>query len=346
MGEAARKEGSMEDILASIRRIITSDSEKVEKPTPSQKPDAAVKSEATPPSPVSSQPQAPAMADKPKLSDLAARITASKPDASASETQSSPLNGTPEGSSVSQPGSLAEMARKMRADEAALTASPQASEEKPTDSLLRPTLSDMEVAEIDQPVEAEQESPAKSSASLPETPVGSFSRFAETVLDKPSTSPKVEPAGSPAEASASGIESDEPAAEPQSLAKTETDEPVTTMPPVSALPDVDKPQDTATPDPEPEANASVKTAPLPPQGHRNDVAASFREALVSPSTAQSVIGSMDRLRKSVSDQQAAIAEAAMRPMLKEWLDANLPAMVEKMVREEIDRISETSAREA
>jgi cell pole-organizing protein PopZ len=30
---------------------------------------------------------------------------------------------------------------------------------------------------------------------------------------------------------------------------------------------------------------------------------------------------------------------AMRPMLKQWLDANLPAMVESMVAREISRIT-------
>lgn len=34
------------------------------------------------------------------------------------------------------------------------------------------------------------------------------------------------------------------------------------------------------------------------------------------------------------------ARAMLRPMLKEWLDANLPGLVERLVREEIRRISE------
>jgi len=35
----------------------------------------------------------------------------------------------------------------------------------------------------------------------------------------------------------------------------------------------------------------------------------------------------------------ALAEAALRPMLKAWLDANLPSMVERMVATEIARIT-------
>ena len=35
----------------------------------------------------------------------------------------------------------------------------------------------------------------------------------------------------------------------------------------------------------------------------------------------------------------ALAEAALRPMLKQWLDANLPQMVERLVAREIARIT-------
>lgn len=35
----------------------------------------------------------------------------------------------------------------------------------------------------------------------------------------------------------------------------------------------------------------------------------------------------------------ALAEAALRPMLKQWLDANLPQMVERLVAKEIARIT-------
>jgi cell pole-organizing protein PopZ len=35
----------------------------------------------------------------------------------------------------------------------------------------------------------------------------------------------------------------------------------------------------------------------------------------------------------------AMAEAALRPMLKQWLDANLPPLVERLVAREIARIT-------
>jgi cell pole-organizing protein PopZ len=34
-----------------------------------------------------------------------------------------------------------------------------------------------------------------------------------------------------------------------------------------------------------------------------------------------------------------VAEDMLRPMLKDWLDENLPPMVERLVREEIERVS-------
>jgi cell pole-organizing protein PopZ len=34
-----------------------------------------------------------------------------------------------------------------------------------------------------------------------------------------------------------------------------------------------------------------------------------------------------------------LAEEMLRPMLRNWLDANLPPLVERLVREEIERVS-------
>jgi cell pole-organizing protein PopZ len=65
----------------------------------------------------------------------------------------------------------------------------------------------------------------------------------------------------------------------------------------------------------------------------------FKEALVAPSTQAAVTNSMDRLRKSVEDIDTAHVENVLRPMLKTWLDNNLPAMVERMVQEEISKIT-------
>ncbi len=41
-------------------------------------------------------------------------------------------------------------------------------------------------------------------------------------------------------------------------------------------------------------------------------------------------------RRSFVDE---IAEDMLRPMLQEWLDDNLPTLVERLVREEIERVA-------
>ena len=38
-----------------------------------------------------------------------------------------------------------------------------------------------------------------------------------------------------------------------------------------------------------------------------------------------------------------MAERMLRPMLQEWLDDNLPGLVEKLVREEIERVARGDA---
>ena len=67
--------------------------------------------------------------------------------------------------------------------------------------------------------------------------------------------------------------------------------------------------------------------------------AAFRGALMSPSADNAVTDSFDRLKRSAMDDIEAKTEAVLRPMLREWLDENLPSLVEKLVREEIERVA-------
>ncbi len=80
------------------------------------------------------------------------------------------------------------------------------------------------------------------------------------------------------------------------------------------------------------------------------------EELVSPSSADAARQSLETLTAAVAPTIASTAIAAgvvapsgrtmedvvieaLRPMLKQWLDANLPALVEAMVAKEIGRIA-------
>lgn len=66
-------------------------------------------------------------------------------------------------------------------------------------------------------------------------------------------------------------------------------------------------------------------------------------ALVSDSSAKRVNTAFGELSQAYAASRErsldAMAKEMLQPMLKEWLDSNLPALVEKLVREEIQRIT-------
>ncbi len=77
------------------------------------------------------------------------------------------------------------------------------------------------------------------------------------------------------------------------------------------------------------------------------------EGLVSDSTSEAAAGSIGALIRSISsDRQIAVGRVGLtledlvreelRPLLKAWLDTNLPALVERIVRAEIQRVVERS----
>ena len=66
-------------------------------------------------------------------------------------------------------------------------------------------------------------------------------------------------------------------------------------------------------------------------------------ALVSPSVGERVAQSFGALAEAIDAGPRRsfdeIAEDMLRPMLQEWLDDNLPTLVERLVREEIERVA-------
>ena len=66
-------------------------------------------------------------------------------------------------------------------------------------------------------------------------------------------------------------------------------------------------------------------------------------ALFSPSTDHSVTTAFNTLAATRladnSDDLLGLARDMIRPLLKSWLDDNLPSMVERMVRAEIERVA-------
>ncbi|OJF89962.1 hypothetical protein AX760_08515 [Pararhizobium antarcticum] len=65
--------------------------------------------------------------------------------------------------------------------------------------------------------------------------------------------------------------------------------------------------------------------------------------LVSPAVGQQVAKSFDNLAFALDSSARRsfdeIAEDMLRPMLQDWLDDNLPTLVERLVREEIERVA-------
>ncbi len=70
--------------------------------------------------------------------------------------------------------------------------------------------------------------------------------------------------------------------------------------------------------------------------------APVENALMSAKTGDAVSNALDQLKNSTLDGVDEKVEALLRPMLREWLDNNLPSMVERLVRDEIERVSRGS----
>jgi cell pole-organizing protein PopZ len=68
-----------------------------------------------------------------------------------------------------------------------------------------------------------------------------------------------------------------------------------------------------------------------------------RKALMSPKIDASVAASFQELSQAMlagnSRKLDEVVEDLLRPMLRQWLEGNLPQMVERLVREEIERVS-------
>jgi cell pole-organizing protein PopZ len=83
-----------------------------------------------------------------------------------------------------------------------------------------------------------------------------------------------------------------------------------------------------------------RLAPEPP--HRTQPLA-IERPLLSSATSAAVDSAFNTLAHTVLVQNARTLEdlvrEMLRPMLKSWLDDNLPAIVERLVRSEIERVS-------
>ncbi|MDB5529304.1 MAG: hypothetical protein JWR51_2407 [Devosia sp.] len=85
--------------------------------------------------------------------------------------------------------------------------------------------------------------------------------------------------------------------------------------------------------------------PIPPEQETRflpQVQEEVQKMLVSEATGEQVARSFDELAAALGQERRSLDEVAqdmLRPMLQEWLDDNLPTLVERLVREEIERVA-------
>ncbi len=179
--------------------------------------------------------------------------------------------------------------------------------------------------------EAAAEAPAEASADLSQDGIDNLFDSAEEAEPEPEAQASEDLSqdgidnlfDSPAEP-----EAPEEEAEPEAKAKAEDD--------VLELTEVveEAPAPASVPAPEPEVEAGPA------------------EDLVSPPTEEASVATLASLNEVITSGQVPfdvggrtveqLAAELMRPMLREWLDQNLPIMVERLVRAEIKRLAEAS----
>jgi cell pole-organizing protein PopZ len=117
----------------------------------------------------------------------------------------------------------------------------------------------------------------------------------------------------------------------------ELTEPMASFPSRSAMPAVDSSLASVPPAPVDQAVAS-EAVPVTQSGGTHEPG-----GLMSTTTSAAVDSAFNALAQTVLVQNARTLEdlvrEMLRPMLKVWLDDNLPGMVERLVRAEIERVS-------
>jgi cell pole-organizing protein PopZ len=74
------------------------------------------------------------------------------------------------------------------------------------------------------------------------------------------------------------------------------------------------------------------------------------DGMISPETSHMTASSFTRLAEQVFGREEGarsiddLARELLHPMLKQWLDENLPQLVERLVREEIERVARRGRR--
>ncbi len=177
------------------------------------------------------------------------------------------------------------------------------------------------------------EDEAPKSAPEPQEPPGGVLMLDSSMMvpETPSNAPKAKPPPEP----------------PATLENTPLPDPKPFIPPPPAPP--------SAPSPAPPVASSAPSAPpqsspqTSPQSSTSPAASADAAALVTPAAAAATAASVDALMRTLATERNAavqrggptiedVVRAVIRPMLKDWLDAHLPPLVERLVRAEIERV--------
>ena len=323
---ARASEPSMEEILASIRRIISDEvaaeatapaaPEVVQAPivTP---PARSLMSEPAPRAPLSSasrsseptpSPYAPKRPLLPPYDPFAPRP---RPLSAAASAPIESLR------TVSQARPLVSPSTEVQAAVEPPTAEIHAAPEPDMDAPFAAAL--MDLALVEQAVQAELASVMADAMSSAEPATSELSLEHIATMDEPIVE-------APVEAQAQPIAEMAAAAPSEAFTVPETADMQVQAKPAPTLPRATGPA----PVPTERFTAPVSAPVEPPRG------------LVSAPTNNAVAASFGSLARTVASNSRSVEDVvtdAVRPMLKAWLDENLPALVERLVRAEIERVA-------
>ena len=91
-----------------------------------------------------------------------------------------------------------------------------------------------------------------------------------------------------------------------------------------------------------EEAGEMTLAPVEPRTSREQVGAKPEAGLLSREATAAVGSALNTLTETVKKHEPTLDDVvreALRPMLKSWLDENLPRVVERMVQAEVERIA-------
>lgn len=103
------------------------------------------------------------------------------------------------------------------------------------------------------------------------------------------------------------------------------------------------------PAPQPQAARQEAPQPMPEPAYASSASSSGGEGLLSKSSADSAAAAFGSLSQALMMPKEGrsledVVQDLLRPLLKDWLDANLPGIVQAQVQEEVERIARSRSR--